>query len=391
MRLKAALFFIATAIGFHIYLALHYYELNFGLFTGESFCNINAVFNCDTVTASKFSSVFGIPIALWGAVTNSVLLVLLMGWILGWANDLTRHSRFTLYLSGLIATVSIVMGAISTFAISSYCLFCIGTYIASFIAFILIYKSQEPNSTSSFKFISELAYKGKSYLYFLIAIPVATLFFHYSYTSKVGGAELEKHVRLSVADWKAMPAVDLSVAAPSFLKGPENAKMSITEFADFRCGHCKQASSSIKAFIRSHSGVNLKFYTFPLDGACNDSMQGGGDGVSCYLAKSVFCSEKINQKGELMHDAIFSAQEKINQSGIDYAKNYVAESLNQFGTSIETHNACIENSETDTAIRNQIKAAVAAGIKGTPFFLVNGKRLDRGQLIPVLEAVYGEL
>ncbi len=87
MKLKVALLTVAIAIGLHIYLALHYYQLNFGLLTSESLCNVNELFNCDNVTASRFSALLGMPIALWGAVTNFILALLIMGWILGWSND----------------------------------------------------------------------------------------------------------------------------------------------------------------------------------------------------------------------------------------------------------------------------------------------------------------
>ncbi|MCB0350739.1 MAG: hypothetical protein KDD38_06115, partial [Bdellovibrionales bacterium] len=222
MKLKAALLSVSVAIGLHIYLALHYYQLNFGLLTGESLCNVNDLFNCDTVTASSFSAVFGIPIALWGAATNAVLAILIMGWILGWTSDPARQGRYTLWLSGLVAATSVVMGSISTFFIGSFCLFCMGTYLTSFIAFALIYKSQEADSRTSRQYFTEAFSSGKSILYFLIAIPAVTVFFHYSYTSKVGASEMGKAARLSVADWKAAPTVDLSSAQPSFTLGPDN-------------------------------------------------------------------------------------------------------------------------------------------------------------------------
>jgi protein-disulfide isomerase len=34
------------------------------------------------------------------------------------------------------------------------------------------------------------------------------------------------------------------------------------------------------------------------------------------------------------------------------------------------------------------KEGVSAGVKGTPSFYSNGKKLGRGQLLPVLDAVY---
>ena len=52
---------------------------------------------------------------------------------------------------------------------------------------------------------------------------------------------------------------------------------------------------------------------------------------------------------------------------------------------------CVEKEETHEAILNQIEMAKKAKVKGTPVIFVNQRRLDRGQVIPVLEAAYQKL
>ena len=39
-------------------------------------------------------------------------------------------------------------------------------------------------------------------------------------------------------------------------------------------------------------------------------------------------------------------------------------------------------------VASQAKAGLESKIRGTPTFFVNGKKLSRGQFIPVLKAVY---
>src|SRR5437868_4045723 len=74
-----------VASGIHIYLANHHYNLVLGSSEGGSICNINQTFNCDAVNLSSYSEFLKIPIAVWGAATNTTLLLLLF-WngVSGW-------------------------------------------------------------------------------------------------------------------------------------------------------------------------------------------------------------------------------------------------------------------------------------------------------------------
>ena len=379
MKKTIALILILLGIGFHAYLSLHYYELNYGLSTGESVCNLSSTFNCDTVSASQFSSLFNMPMALWGLVTNGVLAILLIGWILGWSDNLNRLGHYVLVLSGFVALVSVVMGSLSVLFVKTYCLFCIGAYLTSFASFGLIWSEQ--TDLASLKSNLLAVFKdAKSYLAYVVAIPVITFLVHSTYVQKVGAQNLGSIVNSSVSDWQSRAAVDFSAAPPSLVSGPDSAPMIITEFADFTCGHCKNASPGLKAFANSRSSsVQLRFYTFPLDSSCNEAIPGGGNGLPCYLAKQTYCAEKTAQKGWAMHDFIFANQEKINSNrSLEWAKGLIAGFLKDMGIDESSQNVCLESPDTDSVIRSQAKLASASGVNGTPTFFVNGKKLSRG-------------
>ncbi|MFX8778144.1 DsbA family protein, partial [Acinetobacter baumannii] len=75
------------------------------------------------------------------------------------------------------------------------------------------------------------------------------------------------------------------------------ATVTIVEFADFLCPHCKSAATSLDAFINNNPNAKLVFKTFPLDGKCNKGMQHQGDGVRCQLAAAPVCADQMNQSG----------------------------------------------------------------------------------------------
>jgi protein-disulfide isomerase len=51
----------------------------------------------------------------------------------------------------------------------------------------------------------------------------------------------------------------------------------------------------------------------------------------------------------------------------------------------------MDSAETHDLIKAQASLGIAARVEGTPTIYVNGKKLPRGQLIPVLERVYQSL
>ena len=390
MKLRLAFLFSLIAIGIHCYLTLHFYQLNFGLLEGASVCNISARFNCDAVTASSFASILGVPVALWGAVTTGILAVLLLVWNLQWSEDLPRLGRYSLWLSGFIALTSIIMGCIATFYIRSECIFCMSEYLISFVNFGLIWASQEPDSRPFGTYIVELFGPARNYLALIVALPVAGFLLNYSFLNHYGATELPEVVHDTVLDWQSAPKVVLNTP-PLLTKGSKKPIMTLAEFADFRCPHCRHAVGAVDAFIASHPDVKLKFYAFPLDNTCNEAVS-SGDGISCYLARTVYCVQKLNHLGWALHHYIYNHQILIDTVGtMSYAQGQIGDFLKIHKVDPQYFSACVNGNKADEAIRAQAQLGAEIGVKGTPTFFVNGRMLTRGSLIPVLDAVHSAL
>ncbi len=385
---------IATLIGVgvHIYLTLHYYDIKFGLSAGDSMCNINEVLNCDAVTASRFSAFLGVPIALWGAMTNLVLLYFLGVSRFNLVQDPDRTSRYALLLSGVTVLASVVMAVISVTAMSNLCIFCITAYVLSIIGFIFTWMGAEDVSAENISndikdiFTSERWVAG-----FLLAIPAFAFLANIMYLESHGLSDVEKMAKEKVAYWQVAPQQNFDLTKGlSMQKGTDEPVMTIVEFADFRCGHCKHAAAPLHNFTKNHPDVRLIYKPFPLDGTCNEAMKnGGGDGISCGLAFATLCSEKIAQKGWVAHDYIFENQEEITRMmNLDKNLESIATAT---GIQLEELKTCVKGTEIPEIVRNTAKEGEVAQIRGTPAIFVNGKLLDGGQLIPVLEAAYKTL
>lgn len=388
--LTLALLMTLIAVGVHTYLTQHYYALKFGAVEGSAFCNVNEVLNCDAVSASKFSSFLNIPIALWGVVTNLVLLYFLAVTRLNLVQDKAQTSRYALLISGVTLSASIVMGSISM-TMNNLCIFCLGAYVLSLIGFIATYFGAEGVGLNNFKTdIKETFSTQKWVLGFVAAIPVFAFLGNAMYLESKGYSEIEKIAQEKVMYWQSSPQqnFDLSTGL-SMQKGTTEPVMTIIEFADFRCPHCKHAAPTLHAFASSHKDVKFIFKPFPLDGTCNEAIKGGGDGISCGLASAVMCAEKMNSKGWAAHDYFFEHQEEVIQTqNLDKNLQDVSQAL---GLALENLKTCVKDPATQELIRAMAKEAAAAQIQGTPSVFVNGKLLGGGQLIPILEAAYRSL
>lgn len=392
MKLISAFILLLVAIGLHAYLAIHYYDFIFAASGSDSVCNINSLLNCDSVTASRFSSLYGIPMAIWGATTNLVLAIMVFGWAISWTDNTQQLGRYSFWLSLFVAFMSVIMGTLSSVVIGTYCIFCIGTYFISFLVTFLLWSSLEESNKSTTDYIREAFAPPFTYIIFLLSIPVLSFLLNNSLLLKYGAGDVDRIVRIRVAEWKINPQVQFT-APPSFVAGAsdEQARFVISEFADFLCIHCKSAKPSIRAFLQSRPDVQLRFYSFPLDGTCNEAIS-GRSGIPCLAAKATYCAESLNEKGYVLHNLLFDKFESLQRAGtMENARRIVSETQEQIGLNPQEQLECVESVETHEAILSQARMGVEIGVQGTPSFFVNGRRLDRAQMLPILEGAYKEL
>ena len=389
-RIQIALMSALASVGVHVYLTMHFYPLKFGFSSGQSICNINQKFNCDAVAASAYSSLLGIPLSLWGAATNAVLFVLiLMSW-LEWSDHPDRLKRWTLFLAGISLAASVVMGTIAVTQMQNYCLFCIIVYALSAVIFFCIKPMvREPFWMNVKRDLPVLWAESKGVVIGFALIPAVAYLGHQSFMRNFGDAQVDQMVMESIQDWMAAPVQNF-VAKPALVSGPasDQASLTLVEFADFRCSHCKHASYTLDAFVHSNPDVRFEFYVFPLDGACNEKFSGsGGNGISCRLAYAVQCADNEG-KGWEMQKAVFNIQDDVNRlNSISELDPMLAQTVAQVGLNWERMQACMTDPTTQDAIRAQAKQGTLVNVMGTPTIFANGRLLTRGQVMPVLHAV----
>jgi uncharacterized membrane protein len=114
-----------------VYLSISHYRVYTDI-GYRSFCAVSKSINCDTVSQSVYSILFGVPVPVWGMFGYAFFLSLLI--LAGFQKDPKSQIWPTLFwVAWFFSIYSIVLAAISSFLIHSYCLMCIVSYMINFM------------------------------------------------------------------------------------------------------------------------------------------------------------------------------------------------------------------------------------------------------------------
>lgn len=177
----------------------------------------------------------------------------------------------------------------------------------------------------------------------------------------------------------AAPVVAVDVAdRPSM--GPEDAPVHLVEFADFGCGHCRMLYAQVHDFMERHPGtLRMTFVNYPLNNSCNPAIKQVFQSNTCDLAAASECAHQQGQWAAIAPH-LFDQGSDLDMGG-----------LMALGTSLgldqNTFAACLASPETRARVTADAELGIAAGVKGTPTFLLNGRRVVGGRPTAVFEAM----
>ena len=146
--------------------------------------------------------------------------------------------------------------------------------------------------------------------------------------------------------------------------GPDDAKITIFEFADFECPSCRQLDLVLRELLPSHPEVRLVFKHYPLTDIHPWAMT-AAIASQCAFQQNPAAFWKI-------HDAIFDAQDVISTSNV---WDKMLDLANQLGLNPEAYRACMINPETAAQVKATIEEGHALTITATPTTFVNSRRV----------------
>ena len=145
-------------------------------------------------------------------------------------------------------------------------------------------------------------------------------------------------------------------------RGPENAAITMVEFADFECPHCGLMAPRLdKAVDDRPNDVRFIYKFMPLKG-------------HTHAEPAARAAIAAHRQGKFwpMHHKIYSHQTNLEQADLDsYAKD--------LGLDITRFHADMQSKETTERLERDRKAADALDVKGTPTIYINGREYDPQQ------------
>lgn len=139
-------------------------------------------------------------------------------------------------------------------------------------------------------------------------------------------------------------------------KGSASAKLTIVEFADFECGHCKQTAKSMEELLKKHPEVRLVYKHLPLETHKN--------------AKNASIAAEaaaMQNKFWPMHKALFESEQPLSSAQIEALASKIK------GLDIARFRADLNNPKVLEKVENSQREAQLLGISGTPALFFNGR------------------
>ena len=157
------------------------------------------------------------------------------------------------------------------------------------------------------------------------------------------------------------------VGADDHVLGPYEAPVTLVEYGDFQCPHCRRAHGVLpKVLKRLGSRVRFVFRHFPLVESHPDALHAAeaAESVAAQAGEEAFWR---------MHDLMYDHQRDSDDS-LDDA--HLVRYAEQAGADPATVGLDLAGGTYEERVKASFMTGVRSGVNGTPTFFINGVRFD---------------
>lgn len=183
---------------------------------------------------------------------------------------------------------------------------------------------------------------------------------------------------LLIAGWFAfapepvVAQVDLTVV-PAMTRGPEAAPVTIVEFLDFECPHCKRVQRSLEQILTAYDGrVRLVAKDLPL--ASHRQARQAAEAARCAAADGRYWP---------YHDRLFAEQPR-------FAEDRLITFAVELGLDREAFTRCVSERRFARDVEADVAQSRALGVTRIPTFLINGRTLVGAHAVDAFRTVIDE-
>ena len=343
--------------------------------TYKSFCDVSATISCTAVYLSPYSTVFGIPVAIFGALWFVVAALLSVVGLR--AREAVRESApgYLFALSTIALAVILYLGYMSIVRLKMYCPLCLTTYAAVIGLFLVSGAATTfPMTTLPRRAARDLRVFVGSPLAITIAVlffagAASTLaFFPRENVSAAGTPEptapLTQDQQSEIERFMAAaPRVPLIISA-------EGAKVLIVKFNDFQCPACGQSYLQYKPIFTKYEASNpgavrVVLKDYPLNPGCNPNVTVMLHPAACDAAVAVRLA-RLHNHGPEMEEWLYTHQPQMTPPSVRQAARDIG-GVTDFDAKFDS---------TMTLVKGDIALGKQLDVRGTPTFFINGVKFD---------------
>jgi len=164
----------------------------------------------------------------------------------------------------------------------------------------------------------------------------------------------------------ASTARELEKAATGAARGPATAPVTIVEFSDLQCPHCKETQPVLEKLLDADKNVRLIFQNFPLP----------SHDWSSKAAAYADCAGRTSSEAFFkLVDGVFAAQSDINSSNADAKLTELADKAGAKGSDVA---ACAAKPETAAKVEQSVALGKSLEVNATPTMFINGRKISGG-------------
>ena len=153
-----------------------------------------------------------------------------------------------------------------------------------------------------------------------------------------------------------LPTVPQPALSGEYYTGNNSSSVLFVEYSDFQCPFCGRAIPALDRLMSDYPQIKFVFRNFPLDAHPN-------------AEKAAEAAECAGRQGKFweMHDVMFSNQDQLSITDL---KRFAS----GLGLDSAAFASCLDRGEAAGVVKAEKQEGQAAGIRGTPGFLVYTNR-----------------
>jgi protein-disulfide isomerase/rhodanese-related sulfurtransferase/uncharacterized membrane protein len=308
---------------------------------------------CDTVRASSYSHLFGVPLPAFGVLMYATVALLVFAESLVSARLAVLIRQAVAVIAGAAFLFSLFLTGIEAFVVQAWCTWCVisaGCVTLIFALGLWIALRPEPAPEP----VAALAEVRRHFTVFVAALALGVPGFYF----------LMRAQSLPPAP-TASPETLLErlVRPDSHATGNQQSPVTIVEFADFQCAPCGVAEAAVRK-IRAQFGSRIRFVFrhFPMPS------------IHPWAEQAAEASECAAEQGKF-----WEAAEKFYQRQTDLRREALGRYATELGLDTSRFAACLDSKATAARVNRDLEDARALGLRATPTFFI-GRRIVEGPL-----------